>query len=88
MITPTKNSECFDWGRKQGIRKETTCYIHFGGFSKEFEGIEVYAPIVNDWVFVPEEQFTELQKKRYQELIDSHVETKRTGALELDNSEI
>lgn len=88
MISPSKNSDCFDYGRGKGIRKETTCYIHFGKFSETFEGIEIYAPIINDWVFIPEEQFSELQKKRYQDLIDSHVESKRAAEREYNNDDV
>lgn len=88
MISPSKNSDYFDYGRKQGIRKETTCWIHYGTFSGSFEGIEVYAPIVNEWVFIPEEQFSELQKKRYQDLIDSHVESKRAAEREYSSDDV
>ena len=73
MIAPIRHSKSFDIS-KGG---DTRMYIHYAVFGGEFQGAEIHTPIINDFIFVPADQFSDLQKATFKEEIQKYLGLKK-----------
>lgn len=86
MIGPnSKYTSTFEKTRKltNGTR-EVVAVIYYQIYGGEFDGVELYDYVNNDWVFVPRSQFDELSVERYQGLINEHLEAQKEDGKEYE----